>query len=252
VGGGKLVKSNHDKKGFHMAFSKRRSLSPFQPLSLLLARWDPHHSRMNQLVHLVLLSFLPFFWSIHVSSASLSRLHPTIGTQLTTVSSGVVLLDEVFQKDGGYEHICLIDIHLDDPQVRLRVVQAYDRLVSPDEPLSSMANRTKALAGINGDYFEIGGAGRPIGMVISNGRLLQTPTNDAYYAVLGVTAPNRLTIGPEVFSGSISVGEASYPLHEINIYSDIHKGPILITPDLGTGISVAILYLLQLHLLHEY
>jgi hypothetical protein len=160
------------------------------------------------------------------------------GYSLTVVSSGVVLLDEVIQTGAGSEHMSLIDIDLDNPNVRLGLVLAHDHLVSPDEPLSSMANRTNALAGINGDYFEIHGPGRPIGMMISNGQILQTPTNDSYYAVFGVTSSGRLTIGPEFFSGSIIDGTSSYPLHEVNIYSDIHKGPILITPDLGARISV--------------
>jgi hypothetical protein len=157
---------------------------------------------------------------------------------LTVVSSGVVLFDEVLQRENGVEHVSRIDIDLDSPSIRLGIVEAHDRLVSPDETVSSMANRTKALAGINGDYFEIHGPGRPIGMVVNNGQLQQTPTNDAYYPVLGVASSGRLTIRPEVFSGSIIDGKVHYTLHEINIYSDIHKGPILITPDLGSGISV--------------
>lgn len=161
------------------------------------------------------------------------------GSGLTVVSRGVVLFDEVLQRETGLEYVCRIDIDLDSPNIRLGIVQAHDRLVSPDEPLSSMANRTKALAGINGDYFEIHGPGRPIGMVVSNGQLQQTPTNDSYYPVLGVTSSGRLTIRPEFFSGSIIDGKAHYPLHEINIYGDIRKGPILITPDLGARISVA-------------
>jgi exopolysaccharide biosynthesis protein len=221
-----------------MVLLKCCALSSSPRFFLMASRWSALPSRRNKLVSCVLISLWLFLWQGQASFARENRLLPSLGTQLTVVSSGVVLIDEVFRKDGGYEHLCLIDIDLDDPHVRLRVVQAYDHLASGDEPLSSMANRTKALAGINGDYFEIGGPGRPIGMLISNGQLLQTPTNDSYYAVLGVTALNRLTMGPEFFSGSILVGEASYPLHEINIYSDIHKGPILITPDLGTGLPV--------------
>lgn len=154
------------------------------------------------------------------------------------LSDGVLLLDEVVKIGGGNEHLCIIDLDLNNPNVRLGLVQAHNHLVSPDEPLSSMANRTKALVGINGDYFQIGGPGRPIGMEISNGRLVQTPTNDSFYAVLGISGSGKLSMRPEFFSGTIIAGKASYPLHEVNIYSDIHKGPILITPDLGSGIPV--------------
>lgn len=158
---------------------------------------------------------------------------------LGRINRGVVLFNDVIQTAAGPEHVSMVDIDLSDPAIRLGLVLAHDRLVSADEPLSSMANRSGALVGINGDYFEEHGPGRPIGTVVLNGRILQTPTNDSFYAVLGITASGKFSIGPEFFSGSVIDGQASYPLHEVNIYSDIHKGLILITPDLGADISVA-------------
>jgi exopolysaccharide biosynthesis protein len=111
-------------------------------------------------------------------------------------------------------------------------VQAHNRLISSDETVSSMANRTGAIAGVNGDFFEIGGSGRPIGMVKINGRLLQSPTD---YAVLGITQSGSPTINTESFSGSVTDGNASYPLDAINVYNDASRGKlVLLTPDLGT------------------
>lgn len=157
---------------------------------------------------------------------------------LGRISRGVVLFNDVIEMGAGPEHISMLDIDLGDPYIHLGLVMAHDRLVSPDEPLSSMANRRGALAGINGDYFEEHGPGRPIGTLVMNGQLLQTPTNDSFYAVLGITASGKFSMGPEFFSGTITNGKASHPLHEINIYSDIHKGLILITPTLGAGIPI--------------
>jgi len=98
-----------------------------------------------------------------------------------------------------------------------------------------MANRTGAIAGINGDYFEINGPGRPIAMVKIDGRLWQSPT---YYAVLGITASGHITIGPESFSGRIIDGTANHALSSVNIYGDARRGGIvLITPALGAPIS---------------
>lgn len=174
-------------------------------------------------------------------SETASRVSPSYGGAPPIVlSEGVVLLDQVLQTAAGNEHICMLDVDLTTPGKHLSLVQAYDHLISPDEPLSSMARRTHALAGINGDYFEIGGPGRPIGMVTRDGQLLQSPTNDSYHPVLGVTPSGRLTINPELFSGSVSDGSASYALSSVNIYNDVFKGGlVLLTPALGASISIA-------------
>ncbi|HEY4386640.1 MAG TPA: phosphodiester glycosidase family protein, partial [Ktedonobacteraceae bacterium] len=149
-----------------------------------------------------------------------------------TISSGVALSTTILITAAGPVLVNTLDIELTNPHVCLKVVQAHDSLVSSDETVSSMANRTGAMAGINGDYFEVNGPGRPIGMVMINGQLLQSP---ASYAVLGVTTSGKLTIGSESFFGSVTNGRASYPLNSVNIYNEASKGNlVLITPDLGT------------------
>ena len=52
---------------------------------------------------------------------------------------------------------------------------ADDALISRGETVGSMARRTRAVAGINGDFFDIGNTNRPINMVVRNGALLQLP-----------------------------------------------------------------------------
>jgi exopolysaccharide biosynthesis protein len=85
-----------------------------------------------------------------------------------------------------YRHVALatsdgpLDLHnllvdLRDPTVRVGVGVAHDQLMSPDEPVSSMAARSGAIAGINADYFDIHQSGMPLNIVISNGRLLRSP-----------------------------------------------------------------------------
>jgi exopolysaccharide biosynthesis protein len=148
------------------------------------------------------------------------------------ISSGVTLSTTTLNTAAGPVLVNTLDIDLTNPHVRLKVVQAHNSLVSSDETVSSMANRTGAMAGINGDYFEVNGPGRPIGMVAINGQLVQSP---ASYAVLGVTSSGKLTIGNESFFGSVTNGRASYPLNSVNIYNEAGKGNlVLLTPQLGT------------------
>jgi hypothetical protein len=65
-----------------------------------------------------------------------------------------------------------------------------------------MANRTGAIAGINGDFFD--GTHNPIGLVEINGQIVQSP---GYYAMLGVTTSGHITMGRETFSGCVTHGD---------------------------------------------
>ena len=88
--------------------------------------------------------------------------NPSLTPASTSVSRGVVLSREVLQTAFGPEQLFMLNVDLTSPNLGFGVVQAYNRLISPDETLTSMAHRTGAVAGINGDYFEIHGPGVPI------------------------------------------------------------------------------------------
>jgi len=159
-------------------------------------------------------------------------------TSAIPVSTDLTLSTEVVQTAAGPEQISMLNIDLTSPVLRLGVVQAHNRLISPAETLSSMANRTGAVAGINGDFFEIHGSNVPLGEEVINSQLLHSPSPQ-FYAVLGVTSTGRLTIRPEYFSGEVRDGHASYLLYSINHYSQINNGRlVLFTPALGEPVYV--------------
>jgi Phosphodiester glycosidase len=154
------------------------------------------------------------------------------------VADGVTLSTEVLQTVAGPEQISILTIDLTRPTLHLGVVQAYNRLISPDETLTSMANRSGAVAGINGDFFEIHGSGVPLGEELINGQLLHSP-NPHFYTVVGVTLSGRITIGPESLLGDVIDGASSYPLFSINHYSEFNNGRLLLfTPALGEPVYV--------------
>lgn len=174
----------------------------------------------------------------HQRTVESSRLPACSGssTSVIKLADGVNLSTDVIHMPKGREHVNLLDIDLTNPGVRLGIVLAHNRLISPDETVSSMANRSHALAGINGDFYEINGPGRPIGMVMMNGKLLQSPT---IFAVLGITSRQRLAFGFEYFTGSVVRGTATHILKAINHFVEINEGKlVLLTPDLGAPISL--------------
>src|ERR1051326_3001667 len=115
-------------------------------------------------------------------------------TPAFTATRGVTETSETIDTVSGRQHTQVMNVDLTDPNVRLGVVEAGDTLTDPaDETVSSMATRTHAVAGINGDYFEIHASGRPLGGVVTNGRLLKSPRPN-YNAQLTVRADGELGV----------------------------------------------------------
>lgn len=164
--------------------------------------------------------------------------------QITTLASGVTETSEELLTLVGAQQVSVLHIDLTNPRVHLGVVQSHDQLFSHGEKLTSLANRSGAIAGINSDFFEIHQTGDPLGMLTINGQLWQSP---GAYDVLGVTASGQLVMGPESFSGSVISGHETYALSSVNRYGDTGTNHLrLYTPTLGAtlplhGATLAIL-----------
>jgi exopolysaccharide biosynthesis protein len=156
-------------------------------------------------------------------------------TPAETVTRGLKHYSETYDTVGGRQHIQVLTADLGDPNLRVGVVEAGDTLTNPaDETVSSMANRTHAVAGVNGGYFAINASGRPLGGVISNGRLLKSPT-PGFASQLGIRPDGTMVMGPETFQGTITDGTATHALTSVNTVDDVAAGGITeVTPDLGT------------------
>lgn len=179
----------------------------------------------------------PANWNVVVDKAT---------SQPFTVTRGVTEQSETYDTVGGRQHTQVLTVDLTDPNVRLGVVEAGDTVTDPaDETVGAMAARTGAVAGVNGDYFEIHASGRPLGGVITNGTLLKSPRPN-YNAQLGIRPDGSLVMGPETFTGSITDGPDSHPLASVNVVNDEAAGGITeITPAMGaaTGLTAGTLAL---------
>lgn len=171
----------------------------------------------------------------------------TLGQALTR---GLQVSTETLSTAEGSQHASLLNVDLSDPSLRLGVVQANGQLLSQGETVSSMANRSQAIAGINGDFFEINTTGAPINMVMIDGELWQSPTppsriaND--FAVFGINSDGNMVIDHEQFGGTVSTGSASHPLNAVNRYAVPRDGGmLLVTSRLGamrvSGYTIALL-----------
>lgn len=111
---------------------------------------------------------------------------PTILTSTgftVPVASGIEYSHFTVTTSAGPLDIHHLIVDLSNSTVRLGVGLAHNRLMSQDETVSSMVRRSGAVAGINADYFDMGGSGMPLNIVIQDGRLLRSPV---WWAALAI------------------------------------------------------------------
>lgn len=182
---------------------------------------------------------------------------PTIITDapvITDVAPGVKYGDyRMLTTDGPISlHVVAVDLH--DPSVRIGAGLAQDRLISSGEPVSSMARRTGAVAGINGDYFDINQTNQPLNILVQNGQLERVPMqrwalafdkqNTPQFAEFGVTEQAVLPGGSlplEAMNqwtpwggGAALITPAFGPLHAADNYTEIALQPVDGTPPFAT------------------
>ncbi len=125
--------------------------------------------------------------------------------------------------------VSVVTVDPQEPTVRFGAVLAHDSIVSKDETTSSMARRTGAVAGINGDYFDINASGAPLGVVVRNGMLERTPSARI---ALTVTRARSVLFAPYRFTGSATFGGVVVPITAVNEWPP-QSGASLLTPAFG-------------------
>jgi hypothetical protein len=115
--------------------------------------------------------------------------------------------------------------------VRVGTVLAHDSITSAGETVGSMGKRTGAVAGINGDYFDVGNTNRPTNIVVRNGQLLRMPRKR--YA-LAITRDGGAQIAEFDFTGQVAIGERTLGLDAIDELPPPDGGITLVTPEFGT------------------
>lgn len=158
---------------------------------------------------------------------------PRILQQAPTVENvapGIEYGDYQLVTTAGLLSIHVVAIEPRRADVRLENVLANGALESRGETVGSMAKRTRAVAGINGDYFDIGNTNRPENIVVAGGALLQLPYKR--YA-LAITHDGLPHIAEFSFEGELQVNERTMSLGAIDELPPPNGGLSLITPQYG-------------------
>jgi hypothetical protein len=147
------------------------------------------------------------------------------------VAPGITRTDIRMRTSAGPLVVHVVTIDEREPSVRLGAVVAHDKLVSPGETVSAMANRTGAVAGINADYFDIGNTNQPLNVVVRNGVLLRSPSK-RIALVVGNDGQVRFT--NVALNATAEYAGARVPVTGVNIWPP-QGGASLMTPAYGTA-----------------
>lgn len=169
----------------------------------------------------------PDLWPLVVDQSS---------TPQIPITSGITEHSETYDTVASRQHAQVLQADLTNSNVRFGVVEAHDQLTAPSgEVISSMADRTGAVAGVNGDFFDINATGRPSGMVVTDGELIKSP-NPTWTSDLWVREDGSIGIGTETYAGTVTDGSASHQLTSVNTLTDLSSGGLVrVTPELGAG-----------------
>jgi hypothetical protein len=141
---------------------------------------------------------------------------PTIVFQspsVTFVAPGVYEGSYDLQTAEGPISVHVVAADLRKPGVRAGVVLSDNALTSHGETVGDMAKANDAVAGVNGDYFDIGKTWQPLNLLVQNGVLVRTPGN-RYAVAIG---PNGVQYAQFSFTGSVQVGTRTAPLTGVTL-----------------------------------
>lgn len=111
----------------------------------------------------------------------------------------------------------VVRVDLNNPYVSVDVMTGKGGTLTTRQSTGGMARETGAVAAVNGDYFNTGGDGAPIGGQVSSGVLVSTPSQlDGMYA-FAVTKDRKPIIDEFSFQGSVTASDGTqFPLAGVN------------------------------------
>jgi exopolysaccharide biosynthesis protein len=117
------------------------------------------------------------------------------------------------QTENGPLTISALLVNPREPTLRFDTAIAEDHIFSNGERTSAMGVRTHAIAGVNGDYFDIGRTYQPQGMLIQSGELFRGPT-DRYALV--VKRDGSVEFHEYKMHGIVATQHGSFPVTQFN------------------------------------
>ncbi|GAB6927560.1 hypothetical protein JCM10914A_15430 [Paenibacillus sp. JCM 10914] len=150
--------------------------------------------------------------TVHAAAASAKKLGEEI------ITSGAVLMKYQYTNDKGEKSLAnVIRVDLNNKHVKLDVMAGQGNQFTTRQSTGGMAREHGAVAAINGDFFNTGREGAPMGAQVSNGLLMSTPSDLKGMYAFAVTSGGTPILDEFAFSGSIKAENGTtFPLAGMN------------------------------------
>ena len=131
---------------------------------------------------------------------------------LDTTAPGIGFALYTMQTERGPLAVNVLAIDPSEPTLRFDTAIAEDHVISNGERTSAMGTRTGAVAGVNGDYFDIGRTYQPQGMLERGGQIVRGPVERA---ALVIDKGNHVRFDLFRIVGSVRAGDRTYPVTQL-------------------------------------
>ena len=149
--------------------------------------------------------------------------------RIEAAAPGIAFAKYRLESEHGRLAVHVASVDTANPAITINTVLAGDHVTSGGERTSTMGQRTGAVLGVDGDYFDIGGSYAPQGIVIRSGTLLRSAAHQR--VAMTVHRGNHVTFDEYRFSGTLTTSKARIPLASFN---DFPPGKVsVITPEFG-------------------
>lgn len=161
------------------------------------------------------------------------------------ITKGVVLESIDTYTDSGWQRVDVVKIDLTDKDLEIKVLSPENG-VSARKTVKQLAEAYNTKAAINGDFFNmVTGDTNMLGMVISDGQLISTPSKDnfASFALTDENSPifDYFTFTGTLFAENTSLVEYSYTdLYQINKVPITTGGITMLTDAWGNDVDIPI------------
>ena len=151
-----------------------------------------------------------------------------------TTAPGLGFAQYAMQSEHGPLAISVLTIDALEPTLRFDTAIAEDHVISNGERTSAMGVRTAAVAGVNGDYFDIGRTYQPQGMLVRGGELVRGPVDRA---ALVIDSSKHVRFDEFHIAGTVRAAGKSFAITQLN---DWPAGAVtVITPAFGKTLPAA-------------
>lgn len=140
------------------------------------------------------------------------------GTELSreTIAPGTVLRTVKWNTGRRNLVVDVIEVDLTNPGVDIRTIPGGGKFTQK-ATVSQMANRTNAVATVNGDFYNTLKQGAPFGPVVEDGKLQATPLLSVGLHAFGIDGNNTAHVEPMSFEGKVTAPDGgTYPIGGLN------------------------------------